>query len=53
MYETDNTDTYVRDDIQSAGLMERVVPLAKIGFLVVTGYLAVQIFMKAIYFAYL
>ena len=51
--ENENNDAIASAELGNSGLKERAVFFAKAGFLVVTAFLAVQIFMKAVYLAHL
>lgn len=53
MYDNDSSDVMSSSNLGNSGLKEQFVSFAKIGFWVVTGLLALQIFMKAVYFAHL
>ncbi|MFC6197735.1 hypothetical protein [Ponticaulis profundi] len=51
MYKTERSDAYASAELGNSGLKERVATIAKAGFLVATGILAIQIFMKLVFVA--
>ena len=53
VFDNENNDAIASSELSNSGLKERGVFFAKTGFLVMTGFLAIQIFMKAVYFAHL
>lgn len=53
MLDSKKSDAIASTELGNSDLKERFVLFAKGGFLVVTAVLAVQIFMKAVYFAHL
>jgi hypothetical protein len=53
MLDGERTDAIASTGLGDSGLKERFVSFAKIGFWVFTALLALQIFLKAVYFAHL
>ena len=53
VFDTEKNDAVNASEMGNSSLKERFVLAAKAGFLLMTGVLAVQIFMKAVYFAHL
>lgn len=53
MFDNENNDVLASSELENSGFKDRLVFFAKAGFLVVTAFLAIQIFMKAVYFAHL
>lgn len=53
MYNSEENDVVASSELGNSSLKERIVLAAKGGFLLLTAVLAVQIFMKAVYFAHL
>ncbi len=53
MFDNENNDAIASAELSNSNVKDRVVFFAKTGFLVMTGFLAIQIFMKAVYFAHL
>lgn len=53
MYDTERSDAFASSELGGSGLKERFVSIAKMGFWVLTAVLALQIFLKAVYFAHL
>tara|TARA_Y100000052_G_scaffold26871_1_gene32750 strand:+ start:10201 stop:10362 length:162 start_codon:yes stop_codon:yes gene_type:complete len=53
VYNSEENDAVASAELGNSTFKERIVLAAKGGFLVLTAILAIQIFMKAVYFAHL
>lgn len=53
MFDTERTDAYASAELGNSGLKVRLIAFAKIGFWVVAGFLAIRLFMDAVYFTHL
>ena len=51
--ENENNDAIASAELGESSVKERLLMVAKGGFLVLTAVMAIQIFMKAVYFAHL
>jgi|TARA_B100000029_G_C16885892_1_gene708487 hypothetical protein len=53
MFESDRSDAIASAELGGSDIKERLLNLLKIGFVIGSGILGIQIFMDAVYFAHL
>lgn len=49
----ERTDAFASAELDSPGFKDRLISFAKIGFCIAAGFLAIRLFMDAVYFTYL